>query len=616
MTHLELLAPARNIEIGIAAIDCGADAVYIAGPGFGARQAASNSIEDIKKLCSYAHKFGVRIYITLNTILFEDELAEAEKMLKDCIAAGANGFIVQDLAVTSFAPEGTPLHASTQCAIRDVQTAKIYENFGFSRLVLEREMSLERMREIHEAVDCELEFFIHGALCVCYSGQCYLSEYLTGRSANRGSCIQACRSRYDLLDGNGKVLVKDKALLSLKDYNLSSRLGDLAEAGVCSFKIEGRLKNISYVINTVSHYSEALDEVIAAHPDKYARASFGRVKTTFQPDLEKTFNRGYTELFIDGKRGRWASPDTPKSIGETIGKVTCIDRRGDRMTITIDLANGKKLGNGDGFSYFTDHEYKGFRGDICRGNTIECHYLPDLKKGMQLFRNLSSEFEKKLAGSKFTRLIPVKVDMSFSGNADKGFQLTLDATSQDGRYVQYSQDCGKTLAENPDRVKAMAISQICKSADQYAFIEGNLDCGDNLPLVKAADFNAARHAIAQLLNKEQCHAIPLRNHGKTNGASVQGELTYKANVANSIAKSVWEKAGASKVEKAYELTHRDGAELMRSKYCIKYELGLCPIRQGAKNTGPLFLLNNGKKLALHFDCANCEMVVSESQPQK
>ena len=302
MKALELLAPAKTADVGIAAVDCGADAVYIAGPGFGARAAASNSIEDIKRLCSYAHRFGVRIYATVNTIIYEEELPRVEALVKELAHAGVDALIVQDPAVVSMAEGlGMALHASTQCAIRAPEKARVVESLGYGRIVLERQMSLKEIKAISEAVEAEIEFFVHGALCVCYSGQCYLSEYLTGRSANRGECAQACRSLYNLEDASGKVLARDKAILSLKDYNLIRRLEELAEAGVSSFKIEGRLKGESYVKNVVKAYSEALDALVAAHPDKYCRSSFGSVRGGFVPDLDKTFNRGYTELFLDGR---------------------------------------------------------------------------------------------------------------------------------------------------------------------------------------------------------------------------------------------------------------------------------------------------------------------------
>ena len=346
--NLELLAPARTADIGVAAIDCGADAVYIAGPAFGARQAAGNPVEDIRRLCDYAHRFGARIYVTFNTLVYEEEIPQAQRLLQELQEAGVDALIVQDAAVTRLAPEGMILHASTQCAIRTPEKARFTESLGYGRLVLERELSLAQIRAVREAVDAELECFVHGALCVCYSGQCYLSEHLSGRSANRGACIQACRSLYDLEDAEGRVLARNKALLSLKDFNLIRRLEDLADAGADSFKIEGRLKSVSasYVRNVVRAYSDALDALVRRHPDKYRRASFGTLRGGFAPDLRKTFNRDYTELFLDGARGEWAAMDAPKSMGEYIGTV-CRLRPG---VVTVQPADpGLALHNGDGF---------------------------------------------------------------------------------------------------------------------------------------------------------------------------------------------------------------------------------------------------------------------------
>lgn len=314
---LELLAPAKNKDIGIAAIDCGADAVYIAGPAFGAREAAGNSFADIAQLTTHAHRFGARVYLTLNTIVYEDELEDARKCVFSAVEAGCDALIVQDLGLLRMSIPKIDLHASTQCNIRTVEQARWLASLGFRKLVLARELSLAQISAIASAVpDCEIECFVHGALCVCYSGQCYLSQWLTGRSANRGCCIQACRSRYDLLDQDGKLLMKDKAILSLKDLSLQDRLGQLAEAGATSFKIEGRLKNISYVRNIVRAYSNTLDSLVASSGGKYTRSSWGSPEGGFTPHPEATFNRGYTGYFIDGTRGQWNSGAYAKGIGE------------------------------------------------------------------------------------------------------------------------------------------------------------------------------------------------------------------------------------------------------------------------------------------------------------
>jgi putative protease len=431
MTSLELLAPARNADIGIAAIDCGADAVYLAAEEFGARKDAGNSMEDVARLCEYAHRFGARIFLTVNTIIYDGELEAAHRLMLDAQAAGVDVFIVQDPAVTLWDDITVPLHASTQCAIRTPEDARFHESLGYARLVIERETSMKTLKEIRKAVGCELEFFVHGALCVCYSGQCYLSEYLSGRSANRGACVQACRSLYDLVDDRGRVLVKDKALLSLKDYRLLERLEDLAEAGVCSFKIEGRLKNASYVKNVVREYSMALDALVAKHPELYRRASFGSVSGGFKPAADRTFNRGYTELWIDGRRGRWSSMDAPKSMGEFVGTVRSVRRAGAMCEIILAPAGGVQLRNGDGFAFAGRSGVVGFRGDVCEGATICCKNVEGLRSGLKIFRNINSAFERELERNMPRREIRVTLDVRISGKYD----LDITAESEDGRQV-------------------------------------------------------------------------------------------------------------------------------------------------------------------------------------
>lgn len=725
MKFLELLAPARNADIGIAAIDCGADAVYIAGPAFGARQAAGNSMEDIRRLTEYAHRFGARIFLTLNTILFDNELAEAERLLAEAKDAGVDAIIAQDLAVWELTD--LPVHASTQCAIRTPEKARLYEGIGASRLVLEREMSLDQIRAIRSSVNCELEFFVHGALCVCYSGQCYMSERIAGRSANRGECIQACRSLYDLVDGSGNVLVRNKALLSLKDYNLKDRLQDLADAGICSLKIEGRLKNISYVRNVVRAYSLALDELVAANPGKYRRVSFGRSEGGFTPDLAKTFNRGYTQLFLDGKRsGNWSSMDAPKSIGEEIGTVVSIApmrqnfSNGKRpseeyVTITVRMKNpDDRLQNGDGFSFLSKGrgEIVGFRGDVCQGNRITYRNVTGLYPGAKLYRNLSNAFEKELESNLPVRTIPVSVDISAivvpvtsTGSVtewcrsvtenigpvtddscpvtEKGrspsqskrlckqtYSLKINAVSQDGRSIVLEREAGDSTAENAKRMREMFVAQISKATGIYSFTLSSLNVetpDGSLPFLPASALNAIRRDLAAALDKMPCRAIPLPtgktadNPGISNALSTPNNaespsgcqdrrqdqkpilskipdiqepasdgihVSYKANIANHVARETYQVLGATQTDEAFEISHLPGTELMRTKYCIRHELGLCPVHrktgrhQGKANfatgssklatttpSGHLYLINNGKRYHLSFDCANCEMVV-------
>ncbi len=678
MKYLELLAPAKNIEIGIAAIDCGADAVYIAGPAFGARQAAGNSIDDIARLCEYAHKFGVRIFLTVNTILYDNELEEAYRTMCRAEDAGVDAFIVQDLAVLKMAdggPDGNgrrirlPLHASTQCAIREPHKALFYKDLGFSRLVLERELPLSEVEAISKATGCEIEFFVHGALCVCYSGQCYMSEHIAGRSANRGECIQACRSRYDLLDKSGHILVKNKSLLSLKDYNLICRLEDLAEVGVTSFKIEGRLKNISYVKNTVRAYSEAIDKLIASHPDKYSRASFGRVSNGFTPELEKTFNRGYTELFLDGKRGMWSSMDSAKGMGESIGTIRAIRPCGhNEMTIQVDFGkvrNGATpvLRNGDGFASINSHgEVVGFRGDICSGNIIQCKSVQGLNAGSPLFRNISAEFEKKLDANSCRRLINIDTDVAISGSSETGFLITAKATAEDGRQISHSENAGNTVAENRDRMCALIESQFSKANNSCQFslhkLDVSTDKGD-MPFSSTAFLNSIRRALAEKLEVVPISARPMLNlreglcsldvsigkagysHAEATHTTIRvsadkntgrpaeiqygdikenqflpEHLDYSYNIANRLSREVYMAHGAKSADPAYEISHTVAAELMRTKYCVRHELGLCPKQGKVQKSEPLFLRNNGQVFVLKFDCGRCEMTVTSEEKRK
>ncbi len=585
MQALELLAPARNKEIGIAAIDCGADAVYIAGPDFGARKAAGNSFEDIAELCTYAHRFGVRIFVTFNTLWRDGEEEEAHAQLLRAQEAGADAFIIREPRIAAWDDITVPIHASTQCAIRDVARARLFESLGCERIILERELSLAQIREICAAVSCEVECFVHGALCVGYSGECRLSEYIDGRSADRGECIQACRSLYDLVDGDGHVLVRGKALLSLKDFNLKARLEELADAGVCSFKIEGRLKNASYVKNVVRDYSLALDALVAKYPERYRRASWGEVTGGFTPDTAKTFNRGYTELFLDGKRGKWSSMDAPKSMGEAVGTVQRIRRTpGQGMQFSVKpLQRSLELHNGDGFAIATADGVTGFRGDVCEGLQVRCKDVPDLREGMTLYRNISTAFEKILDTQACRREIPVHLSVRVHGK----YVLDVHAVTQDGREVLSPFHTDVETAENRERAEAMLREQLGKRSGVYRFAVDELlveTAGGKLPLLSAATLNGIRRLVAEDLD-----SIPMERR-----------FRVKPGMTNKMPGMTKEPSFAGST----------GESLLRSKYCIRYELGLCPKHQGAKPPQELFLVNNGRRLALRFDCAACEMTVN------
>jgi putative protease len=570
---LELLAPAKNKDIGIAAIDCGADAVYIAGPSFGAREAAGNPVEDIAVLSEYAHRFGARVYATVNTLLYEKELQQATALVRDLYKAGVDAILVQDYRLLQQDLPPIEIHASTQAVCHTPQQASALEALGFKRLVLERQLSLEQIRTIRQAVSCELEFFVHGALCVCYSGECFLSEHLTERSANRGACIQACRSLYDLQDAAGKTLVRNYPLLSLQDYRLDGRIAELAEAGICSFKIEGRLKNESYVRNVVRHYSLALDKFIAAHPH-YRRASAGRVVGGFTPNLQATFNRGYTELFIDGSRGRWLSGDNTKSKGEYAGRITALGED------WIELDGTLAINNGDGLCTVRNNgEQTGFRADKCTDRHIEIKTAEGLKVGQEIWRNYNIAFEKQLHGDSPERLVDVTVDFSadsITAVSAAGASVTLDIS---GAYPP-----ARNVASAVDNIRR----QLGKRAGIYSFHVMSVDDSD-VRFYSLSVLNGFRRKLAEMLDERMSQIMAA---SRTAFKPTEAPLPPQKRKA-------------------------ENGELMRSKYCIRYELGLCP-KFGKRADGrllkkdfkePLFLVNNGRRLQLAFDCKACEMSV-------
>jgi putative protease len=470
---------------------------------------------------------------------------------------------------------------------------------GYGRLVLERQLSLEQIKAIRSAVGTELEFFVHGALCVCYSGQCYLSEYLAGRSANRGECIQACRSLYDLEDGRGKKLVRNAPLLSLKDLCLEDRLEDLAQAGICSFKIEGRLKSISYVRNVVRKYSLALDELVRKYPDRYCRSAFGTVRCGFLPDLGKAFNRGYTELFLDGTKGGWASGAAATSLGERIGTVRSVSQ--GRIILQ---AEGTALHNGDGFCVILpDGRVEGFRADICEGNTIRCTVPEGLKAGMDIYRNYDSAFEKMLEAGSPLREMDVRLSVRSDGRS-----VRIDTVSEDGREV--SAEAEGESAKDPARAVGTLREQLSKRSGIYSFRLESLP--EKAPFLPISKINELRRSLAEKLEARPVRMTPLHSGHPDPSIRFPSFLSYKANVANSLDRDFYICHGAETLEDAYELSHRPGAELMRSRYCIRHELGLCPKQSPGTRPEPLFLINNGRRLRLDFDCARCEMSVSEA----
>ena len=589
MTALELLAPAKNLACGIAAIDHGADAVYIGAPKFGARAAVGNSIDDIRQLCDYAHQFGAKIYVTLNTIVYDHELSEAQKLINQLAEIGVDAILVQDMGLLQFM-DGKPfeIHASTQTDNRTVDKVRWLKQVGFSRAVLARELSAEEIAEIHREVpDIDLEVFVHGALCVSYSGICYASQHCFQRSANRGECAQFCRMRFSLVDADGVEIEHERYLLSLKDMNQSDNLDKLIEAGAVSFKIEGRLKDVTYVKNVTAAYSERLNAYIRKHADKYCRASKGRCEYTFTPNLNRTFNRGYTTYFMNGRQPNIASFDTPKAVGEFVGKVKEI--RHD----SFNVAGTASFANGDGLCFLNqDRQFEGFRANRVVGNRIYPFKMPaGLRPGMSLYRNNDQEFERILSKPSATRKIPVSIALRA---VDNGFELSADGVTL--HFVAEHQIAQKSPRENLVR----QLSKLGDTIYECQEIDVPADFNYFIPNSQLADM---RRQLTEALVQPQRQLI----QAKVSGNPGVNKLSYQNNISNRQSAIFY---GTDELS-AFELKGGNGP-IMQCRHCIRYSLGYCVKRGGKRPTWhePLSLvLGDGRRFRLEFDCAHCQMNV-------
>ena len=589
MTALELLAPAKNLACGIAAIDHGADAVYIGAPKFGARAAVGNSIDDIRQLCDYAHQFGAKIYVTLNTIVYDHELSEAQKLINQLAEIGVDAILVQDMGLLQFM-DGKPfeIHASTQTDNRTVDKVRWLKQVGFSRAVLARELSAEEIAEIHREVpDIDLEVFVHGALCVSYSGICYASQHCFQRSANRGECAQFCRMRFSLVDADGVEIEHERYLLSLKDMNQSDNLDKLIEAGAVSFKIEGRLKDVTYVKNVTAAYSERLNAYIRKHADKYCRASKGRCEYTFTPNLNRTFNRGYTTYFMNGRQPNIASFDTPKAVGEFVGKVKEI--RHD----SFNVAGTASFANGDGLCFLNqDRQFEGFRANRVVGNRIYPFKMPaGLRPGMSLYRNNDQEFERILSKPSATRKIPVSIALRA---VDDGFELSADGVTL--HFVAEHQIAQKSPRENLVR----QLSKLGDTIYECQEIDVPADFNYFIPNSQLADM---RRQLTEALVQPQRQLI----QAKVSGNPGVNKLSYQNNISNHQSAAFY---GTDELS-AFELKGGNGP-IMQCRHCIRYSLGYCVKRGGKRPTWhePLSLvLGDGRRFRLEFDCAHCQMNV-------
>jgi collagenase-like PrtC family protease len=598
---LELLAPAGNADIGIAAIDHGADAVYIGAPRFSARANAGVATGEIARLIRHAHLYYARVYVALNTILTDDEIPEALDVIREIDDLGADGLIVQDPGLLELDLPPIPLIASTQMHNDTPEKVRFLEAVGFKRAILARELSLEEIAAIRQTTRIELECFVHGALCVSYSGQCYMSQAVTGRSGNRGVCAQPCRSRYTLTDGNGDRILCNKFLLSLKDLNLMNDIPDLVAAGITSFKIEGRYKDIDYVKNVTAAYSGTLDAFIRSHP-KYRRSSSGRSEPAFMPDPVKTFNRGFTGYFISGRREKIASMDTPKSIGQPVGTVTGLGK-GFFKTDCTDLKNG------DGLCFFTkEGTLSGFRIERVENSKIFPNTMKDLAKNALLYRNHNIALTRLLNKISSRRQIDVAMDFNHAGET-----VCLSARDEDGNSAE---SILTTPYEQP-RDLSLAREQIEKhlsSTGNTPFKATKIDISGRAGFFPVSFLNRIKRNVLTELARIRIERFP-REKSALNPNSIpysEKQLDYHANVLNEHARHFYKRHGAEVMEPAFEiLSERTGKEVMRTKYCLQYELDACPKsgRSRRRLKEPLRISDGHHTYLLKFDCEACQMSV-------
>ena len=593
---LELLAPAKNLKVGIAAVNAGADAVYIGGPKFGARSAVGNSLEDIKELVKYAHQFSVKIYVTINTILYDKELDEAKDLIWKLYDIKVDGIIIQDMGILEMDLPPISLIASTQMDNYSLERIKFLEEIGLKRVILSRELSLEQIEEIRKNTDLELEFFVHGALCVSFSGRCYMSQFLSGRSANRGECIQACRLPYTLIDGDDRVIAKNKPLLCLKDFNLSENLEELIDAGVTSFKIEGRLKDEDYVTNVVYYYRQKLDEIISKRND-LEKASSGIILSDFIPDLEKTFNRSYTTYFLKGRQKDILS-SSPKSKGKPLGKVKAFFK--DYFV----LDNEVKVNNGDGICFFDkEGELKGSNVNIVKGEKIFLNDMSGLFEGMEVYRNLDTQFLKDLRAER-------KISISFLFKEDEeGF--SLKASDEEGNSFVYKTLIEKKEAEKKELAEDNLRVHLGKlGGTSYTVKDIEIDWSKPY-FIPVSRLNEIRRKVIEGISfeRERNYKRDEFKLEKNDIPFIADKLSYEFNVSNKLATQFYNRHGVKEIEPAFEI--RKGNKLMTTKYCLKHCLGFCP-KEGGKVKEPLRLINEkGRKFLLKFDCASCQMEVIE-----
>lgn len=601
---IELLSPAKNLAFGREAINHGADALYIGAPAFGARAAATNTIEDIEELVNYAHLYGSKVFVTVNTILFDSELDDAVRMIHKLYEVGVDALIIQDLGLLECDLPPIELHASTQCHNASVERIKFMESVGFKRVILARETSLEQMQTIRDATTVELEAFVHGALCVSYSGQCYMSQYLNGRSGNRGCCSQPCRSTYDLYTGDGRQLIRERHLLSLKDFSAAQHINSMIAAGITSFKIEGRLKDLGYVKNVTAFYRQLLDNMMNGGNTK---SSSGKCTFSFAPDPERTFNRGYTDYFLRGRQPM-ASFATQKSLGKRVGEVVSVGRN----SITV---SGKVMfSNGDGLCFFDyDGNLQGFLVNGVQGNAVFPNRMPDaIKAGTPLWRNNDQQFEKQIQGTTAERKIGVNMHFMSTEN---GFGIEM--CDEDGVRVKREIEMDSLPSEKPAIATEMITKQLSRMGGTPFRVDRVVDDTEGRYFVAASQLNSLRRAAVEALAEARVEYFRPSDSPRIDSGCNYSSVTidYRANVVNSRSESFYRHHGVTEIEHGLEETHYyEDKALMTTKYCLRYELGCCLKNSGnvcgkmdIKPTDTLVLHNNGRYFKLEFDCAACLM---------
>ena len=592
--NIELLAPAKELQSAVDAVDCGADAVYIGAAQFGARHAATNSVEDIAKAVEYAHRFGVKVYATLNTLIFDDELQAAKAQAEALVAAGVDALIVQDMAYCRMGLD-VPLHASTQTACSTVEQVRFFEDVGFERAILERNLSLAEIENICDKTNIEIEAFVHGAICVCHSGRCYLSRSMSDRSGNRGECSQPCRLPYDLTDGKGTIYIKGKHLLSVTDLDLSQRIGQMLDAGVNSFKIEGRLKDRVYLRNVVSHYRRLIDEQIALRTE-CRRASVGVSHIEFEPNTAKSFTRGGGTYLFDGKRAGVASFDTPKALGERIGRVTKVV--GGRFAVDSTL----RLATGDGVCFITGGEAVGTNINAVEGQWITPNRIDGIKVGTELYRNFDRLFSAAVERSRIRRAIEVSVEVVFT---DKS--ITATATDCTGVSASVTMEISTDEAKNTEKMEAVVVEQMSKSG-QTIFDVVRVDVSA-VRFVPASVVAGLRRELLAALEQQRV-AVYSHSRGfeeRVGALYPRAELTEQDNVTNAVAREFYADHGVKSIASGLDIEPSTvGHRVMVTDYCIRREIGQCLLCKPTIS-GELFLERGRKRYKLVFDCKKCQM---------